>query len=793
MSLYSLTDKLAENLVGAKAYNLSLLTKAGIPVPKGFVLSAAVYAQRKQYDLIAAAQMICSNLTSPYVMVRSSAIGEDSQDHSFAGQLDSFKCVNDYQSIIKAIESCWDSLENSRSKQYGDMVGKNLSSMGVIIQEMIEPDYAGVFFTQSPNDDECQLIEWVEGHAEVLVSGSVTPSSLQFKQEKELENTPINGLSLLNISRHILQLYNIPQDIEWAQKNNTIYIVQTRPITGLKKKSKWSNTNVNENYPDKLSPFLYSLARTSYYHYFKNLSLILNVYPKNAEQVEYAFSNIIGTWGHHMYYNMSHIHSVLELSPFSKLFKNSFDDFVGYQNSSFVSRHFKSLWKKFYFSAQLIKQLCTLERKVKDVESTVDHFYEKSREALELSELNKNYHHFLHIRFNLWHKASFADMFAMITHGILGRVCTQIDAIKSQGIQNQLLQAIPNLVSNTPIFEIYSIYKIVQSKDEYRDLFTQSSVEIWETLKKNKCALFQRISCYLEEWGYRCSGELTFLTPNYCDLPESFIQILKSYIQSHPEDPSLNFVKKRQEQQVLLKQTISLSRKIKGFSKFVFPLVLRPLVELTSYSIGCRERVRLKQAKLYYGAKITLSKISSTLLEKLVLEEKNDIYFLTYDEISRILSGEEIDFIYYKNLIQLRRKSYDHAVTKPDNFSTFPADFTNYVLNQEEKSTDGLKGLPACGGEVTGKIRIIESMHEIHKLQKGDILVTKQTDPGWICAFPLISGLIVERGGMLSHGAIVAREFGIPAIVGVANALTELKDGQTVYLNAYTGVIKCLP
>ena len=110
-------------------------------------------------------------------------------------------------------------------------------------------------------------------------------------------------------------------------------------------------------------------------------------------------------------------------------------------------------------------------------------------------------------------------------------------------------------------------------------------------------------------------------------------------------------------------------------------------------------------------------------------------------------------------------------------------------VSKSESGNSHLSGLCACGGIIQARVKVLQSVMEAHKLQKGDILVTSQTDPGWVVVFPLISGLIVERGGMLSHGAIVSREFGIPAIVGVEGAVSKLKDNDLVELNAFTGKI----
>src|SRR5690606_20398642 len=188
------------------------------------------------------------------------------------------------------------------------------------------------------------------------------------------------------------------------------------------------------NYPDKLAPFLYSLARTSYYHYFKNLTLKLGVYPERSASYEHQFANIIGMWGQRMYYNMSSIHGILELTPFENLFKKSFDEFVGYQKESTVSEKLVTKLKKVRFSFLLFKNCLGLEAKVRSIESCVDEFYGLCKDTQDITAQSKAYHQFLNIRFNEWNKASFADMFAMVAHGLLGKVCHVLNPEKAQGI-----------------------------------------------------------------------------------------------------------------------------------------------------------------------------------------------------------------------------------------------------------------------------------------------------------------------------------------------------------------------
>jgi len=207
-----------------------------------------------------------------------------------------------------------------------------------------------------------------------------------------------------------------------------------------------------------------------------------------------------------------------------------------------------------------------------------------------------------------------------------------------------------------------------------------------------------------------------------------------------------------------------------------------------------RERVRLKQALVYFKFKQTIEGIGKVFQQRGLINDASDILFLRHQEIAENLTSSDMLKGNLKNRIGGNRIEFERGskLKYPDDFSSHLGEYPQpSSLNGHAARTASklLKGLPVCGGLVNGKARVLSSVLEAAKLEKGDILVTRQTDPGWIVVFPLISGLIVERGGMLSHGAIVSREFGIPAVVGVENAHELIKDGDEILLNADTGEI----
>jgi pyruvate,water dikinase len=333
----------------------------------------------------------------------------------------------------------------------------------------------------------------------------------------------------------------------------------------------------------------------------------------------------------------------------------------------------------------------------------------------------------------------------------------------------------------------------------HEKLKTLDSEEFWEWIKadSNAVDVKNRINNYLQNFGFRCSGELMLTETNYIDEPSKFIDLLKQYDSLPDDDPEIIIAQKGKERQQVIrsfKNTILRKNGLNIIKSATHILFLTSLVRLAYKGISARERVRLKQASLYFQFKKIVLKCGSELQKRRLINDSDDILYLRYQEIIEVLSSSAMLPDAIKEQVQLTKRNFlaQATLVYPDDFFSYQGE---YPLPQElevckpESGNGNLRGLCACGGKIQARVKVLQSVMEAHKLQKGDILVTRQTDPGWVVVFPLLSGLIVERGGMLSHGAIVSREFGIPAIVGVEGVASKLKDGDLVELNAFTGEI----
>lgn len=795
---------------GEKATNLARMTQAGFPIPPGLAISVLAFERYSSEgeDLGFLREELKGALTTipaSHYMVRSSAIGEDGDGHSFAGQLESFISGNELNEIIGFIEKCYRSYERDNVAAYQVSSQQKLGGMGVVIQQLVDPDFAGVIFTRSHLVADAMLIEYVSGHGEQLVSGTVNPKMFHFHDA----NNQITGEFLegftegIRCAQDIERHYAKPMDIEWAMKDGVFWVVQARPITTKWKEPTifWSNTNVNENYPDPLSPLLYSVARKSYYHYFKNLARLFQLSENDIIRLEPAFSNVIGSWGAKMYYNMSSIHDIMSASPFSALLVKSFDNFVGYNEGQKSQNSPKKGGAKVKFIRAFFRLDHKLLEHVRTFEQRADVYAKLVNSSVVMEQYRANFHQFMEIRLHSWYHASMADFFAMAYHGLLGKFCKRYFEDDAIGIQNKLIQAIPNLISSKPVIDMHEIL-VALKKDEvmYKAFQSMEAGAFYAVLLDYEShEVKAKIQAYLDYWGFRCSGELMLRSENYVENPKSFIALLQQYDKMNSGNPQELIHQKHQE---ALETKRSFRKRIWSKNAWNFPksllhvVMLNVLVKKASKGISARERVRLKQASLYFQFKKTLNQISANWVESGMVEEKEDIYFLTTEEIGELLDGSSLLKQSIKSVIKARKADFEResSLDYPDEFSSnrgmdiLPESLVLTSPNLE-KDAKVLHGLCACGGTLEGTVKVLHSVMEADKLNPGDILVTRQTDPGWVVVFPMIQGLIVERGGMLSHGAIVSREFGIPAVVGVAGVTELLKDGDKITLFADQGKI----
>jgi pyruvate,water dikinase len=375
----------------------------------------------------------------------------------------------------------------------------------------------------------------------------------------------------------------------------------------------------------------------------------------------------------------------------------------------------------------------------------------------------------------------------------------QFGSAEEAGLHNDLLKGLPQLASTRPVSELWRLSRVIRDDPMLLKLFSgNSTADILARLDESQWRDFRdRLGRYLDKWGFRYSRELMLTTPTPQEDPEPIIRLLQTYANETgegPEDLGAQQARIRRAATRRAAERVTPSRWRRWFpvsraARF------RLLLRATQGAIRLRERVRMKQALLYTRLRHVMLITGDVLVRSGQLESRDHIFFLSVDEVQRLLSGTAIVPGATLRTVVLRREQFKRleAAKPPDSFELpWGEQWSLGVMatqTVEPSSESTLCGVGACGGLVDGTAAVVLDVTEADQLSGGEILVTRQTDPGWASVFFLIKGLVVERGGMLSHGAIIAREYGIPTVVGVPEATRRISSGDKVRVNGGSGIV----
>lgn len=861
---------------GGKAVNLGRMLRAGLPVPAGGVLTVhaledflretglqsridalgPILAQALPTDLAGieadvrgwfeAAPMPQATRTliarvlrelprDGSVVVRSSAVGEDARDASCAGLMDSVLGVRGAAAVESALKQVWASRWSARALAYkrGGTLGPG--GIAAIVQIQIEPRLAGVLFTRSPQAGrpEEMLCEYCAGLADKLVAGEMDPArvriergDLAYCRDGGADDVPeIGADDIARLGTAALaaeKLFGLPQDIEWAlDRDASVWLVQARPITTQaaatsgRRRIVWSNANVNENFPDPISPLLYSVVAPGYTSYFTNLGRAFGLSTSRLARMRPDLACVVGVHAGRLYYNLTAIHAVLRQAPFGERLVAWFDDFTGASDPSsgtasgpsFIGG-LRDALELAWVGVRTTGQYVFIERRIRSFEARIDAYAARSAPermaGLDLLALRDLLRDFLDIRLRGWTNASLADTAAMVCYGLLkasvARACSGSDTTATH---NDLLKGLSGLKSAEPIDELWRLAQQVRNDPGLAALFRdRDALRILTRLRSEPAyAGFNgRFERYVAAWGFRCSGELMLTVPSFQERPEDLLEIVRSYAEQPDSALEARLAKQRAEREATTKAVLSAASQRPLFARLPWPTlasVLEPMLAATQASIALRERARLKQALLYNRLRRVALEIGARLVKRGTFSAQDDVFFLTLSELDELLSGCAMFPAEVGASIRQRREAHARftALTPADVLIAEEGDYprtTNVALVPQEHGA-GLCGSSVCGGVATGRAKVLTNVAQTRDLAQGDVLVTRQTDPGWAPAFVAIGALVLERGGMLSHGAILAREYGIPTIVGVAGATERIAHGSLVQVDGDRGEVHCMP
>ncbi|MCX8181512.1 MAG: PEP-utilizing enzyme [Candidatus Methanomethyliaceae archaeon] len=788
-------------------------------------------------------------LPTQNVAVRSSATSEDLPQESFAGQMETFLNIKGENNLLKQIKRCYASLWTSRAIAYRNKskIPHDALKMAVIVQVMVKAKSSGVLFTADPVYSERTrlVIESNFGLGESLVSGRVAPDRFIVSRSGEqlkiiareigtkshfTDLNKLSGLDYLELDPEkrrlpslkdeeilklaelgctIEKLFGCPQDIEWAvSEDGMIFILQTRPITSLFKVAPedeivWSRGYSDDYWNDPVTPLFFGLLGD---HLTNVVNIELNKIMGYSAQGLKNMDQLLRLHRAHVYFNLEVLKKKVEyeIPPFlrNEDILNYFPDGGGPYGKETIKNLPFRLRKRiiaelrvmlFDPQGSIIKTAKAYQKWTKDkFEPFLENFdsrmaeLDKKRCLLEYLNLAKELDQLMVGHFRL-------VRYGIPVHNIGMNLMAQYLLARFLG-KDVSLTRYPLLISGLE-------HKTSETNDRIKKLALKAnssakvkkiilevpSDRLFETLSSAMdseiMAFMQELRSFIKDFGVRGFTREPYY-PRWCEAPQYIFDVLKSLIKEDGKivNDSEN-LKKQKETEKEIEQMIK-SLRFGWFKWKIFSIILG----FARKYIVFREDQRFNLDRWITMNRRIYLKIGEILKDKGILQDANEIFFLTKEEIQKLCS-DGCCYDELKNLlISIEKRKIEflkYENTTPPKFLQGMREFNDPVCDHKKT----LKGIPASQGLITAPIRVLKSIEEIPQVRAGEIIVVPRTDPGWTPVFCKIGGLITETGGILSHGAVVSREYGIPAVTNIPNACQIFKTGQVVTIDGTNGTV----
>lgn len=754
--LFSLSDRLDAKICGEKAAHLSQLKKAGFKVASGWILPAITRVE----DINIPHTLKLTPVNFPLI-VRSSAIGEDSNFYSAAGQYKTIGPIHSPAELSDAIIQCRQSYWSLEAISYRQNHQIPNQGIAVLIQPYIMSEVAGVMFTRNPLDGGSQvIIEALKGGAETVVGGQKTPvhleidissSTTQSESLKEAEHQFILPqtvtFELVQIAKSLEEFYHgIPQDIEWCWDGGRIWILQSRPITNLQ--PIWTRTIAAEVIPGVIPPLTWSINRPLTCGVWGEIFTVV----LGEKAAELDFNQTATLLGSHAYFNATLLGEIFRMMglPEQGLEFLVRGQKMGKPPLSKVFPSLPGLWRLVQRERALDQEFTT------DLNLTFLPALQQLEADLEPDSFIP---HTLPLPQLLERVERIRTILKTVTYyNILGPI--------GLAIRRSLFKVPDSWIPTESAPEIASMHDLQKIADQLR-LHLSEEVNALPQLVDEHPEIKQEFEIWLKKYGYLSEVGTDISIPNWLEQPELFRQMLAKITQN------------RNYRMESLQVTT-----LKGWNKW--------------RQQRCVERTLVKsQIAEIYGKFLahlrwTFLAIEAKAIAEGILENQGDIFYLELSEITHwIQQGIQEPFT---DIIRQRRQTF-----QDDRDRTVPAVVYGNVLPKPRKVSDRnletvsiLQGIPASVGCVEGTIKICRSLAEYTEDKEKMILVVPYTDAGWSPLLLSAKAIISEVGGQLSHGAIIAREYGIPAVMNIQGAMANLKNGQQVRVDGYKGTVEFL-
>ncbi|MCW1240668.1 phosphoenolpyruvate synthase [Bacillus pretiosus] len=754
--------------------------------------------------------------------VRSSATAEDLPYASFAGQQDTYLNIIGKEAILQHVRKCWASLFTERAVMYRmqNDFEHNQVSICVVVQKMVFPEASGILFTADPvtSNRKVVSIDASFGLGEALVSGLVSADNYKVKEgeiagmmigtkklaiyalkEGGTETKQIDPaqqkiqtlseqqiLQLAQIGRQIEAYFGCPQDIEWCLVNDTFYIVQSRPITTLYPIPE-ENDGGNHVYISVGHQQMMTNA-------MKPLGLSFFLLTTNAPMRQ-AGGRLFVDATQQLASPASRDYLINTLGKSDPLVRDALTTII--ERDNFITLLPDDEKEK---SVSKSKQPANSQLEIENDPAIVTNLIQNSEASIE--ELKRNMHmksgvdvlNFILEDIQQLKKILFnPQSIAVIMAGMNASTWMNEKMEQWLGEKNAadtLSQSVQNNITSEMGLALMDVADVIRPYPEViaylqhveNDNFLEELVQ-FKGGEKTRDAILT----FLNKYGMRCSGEIDITKTRWSEKPTIIIPMILNNIRDFEAGASKRkFEEGLQEALKKEKELVDRLQHLPDGTQKVEET--KQMIRNIRDCIGYREYPKYGMINRYFIYKQALLKEAEQLVQSGVIREVDDIYYLTFEELHEVVRTNKLDY----ELIQKQKNDYKlYKKLTPPRIMTSDGEIITGKYKRENLPADAIVGLPVSSGVIEGRARVILNMEEAN-LEEGDILVTAFTDPGWTPLFVSIKGLVTEVGGLMTHGAVIAREYGLPAVVGVENATKRIKDGQRIRVHGTEGYIEVL-
>ncbi|MFW9262574.1 glycerol-3-phosphate acyltransferase [Nostoc sp. CALU 546] len=749
-TMVSLDEELNAAIVGEKAATLSQIKRWGYSVPKGWVLAPIDDPQ-------GLTEFLQPSELSPLV-VRSSAIGEDSENASAAGQYETVLNVTSPEALQAAIAQVKTSYNHPSAVQYRRDRGLNDTAMAVLIQQQVQSVYSGVAFSRDPitQQGDAIIIEALPGSPTQVVSGKVTPEqyrafvvetgnsySIQLEGEGRVPQGLIKQVAYLAY-RLEKRYHGTPQDIEWSYDGQTLWVLQSRPITTLL--PMWTRKIAAEVIPGVIHPLTWSINRPLTCGVWGELfTLVLGDRALGLDFAETATLHYSRA-----YFNASLLGDIflrMGLPPESLEFLT--------RGAKLSKPSLQSTWENLPGLGKLLKRELSLEKDFKQDyhKRFIPGLSQLAQEDIDNLEPAK-----------LLARIDF--ILELLRHGTYYSILAPLSAALRQAIFRVKDSQIDNSV--TPeVAALRSLSAIATDAKQVLQEFEPQ--QVFEQLKQTPEGekILEEFNELLQDYGYLSEVGTDISVPTWRENPQMIKQMFVQLMQGN-------------EPQAGAKDAINSIFAVKRKRSFV------------QRRVDIKGRVTEVYSRLLAELRWSFVALEKVWLKSGLLRKTGDIFFLNFDEVRRLVVDEDASLIeQLDELVEFRRSQFvqDSEIIQIPFLvygNTPPHPLTPSPLYSDQI----LQGIGASHGQAEGRVKVLRNLQDIPEIDRDTILVVPYTDSGWAPLLLRAGGLIAEAGGRLSHGAIVAREYGIPAVMDVRGATWILQDGQRVRIDGSRGIVE---